>query len=113
MRTPEERNPSLLYTEGWQRVERSNGELVGTFSTDAAQEYAPVGGKLADTDIRHLCNGQYAIVQPGRPPQVSDFLLCWRLPWHSLTCSAAWTTVRRSSFAHLKMRTITPTANRT
>ena len=66
LRTTSEHNPSLLYTRGWRDTERVDGVLVDVPVDADARSYATVGGKLADESIRHLCDGQYMIVQPGR-----------------------------------------------
>jgi hypothetical protein len=70
MRARSEQNPALLFTRGWQRVQRGEGgELLDVDSFDGVDQYAPAGGKLDDESIRRLCDGQYVIIQPGRLPQ--------------------------------------------
>jgi hypothetical protein len=79
LQTTSEREPSLLYTHGWRRIGREGGALVDVPPDDTDDEdhdwrsYVPIGGKLADDSIRHLCNGQYMIAQPGRQPVFCAF----------------------------------------
>lgn len=68
MRSTLEQEPSLLYTHGWQQATRVDGALVDVPIGDDWRSYAQAGGKLADESIRHLCSGQFMVVQPGRQP---------------------------------------------
>lgn len=73
LRSTFEHEPSLLYTHGWQQAARADGALVDVSSDDDWRSYAQAGGKLADESIRHLCNSQFMIVQPGRQPVFCTF----------------------------------------
>jgi len=64
-----EREPSLLYTHGWRHRERDgDGVLADVPRDDDWRSYAPASGKLSDDAIRALCDGQFMVVTPGRPP---------------------------------------------